>query len=252
MNDLTVVALSSGGKDSTAMALRLEEAEPDTKFQFVCTPTGNELPDMVEHWANLKSLLSGDFRVITSGKSLFQLIRSEKMIPNSRARFCTRILKIYPFAGHLMEMTKLFDQVSFCIGIRADEPLRESGDYSKVPDVVERFPLREWKWDIRKVQKYLMARDVVIPARTDCAVCFYQRISEWYALWQNHPEEYEKGVQIEKEMGYTFRRPKQDSWPAALEDLRNEFIKGRIPRGAPTNLSLFQGTDLRKCRVCRI
>lgn len=30
----------SGGKDSTCMALRLLEVEPDTDFQYLITPTG--------------------------------------------------------------------------------------------------------------------------------------------------------------------------------------------------------------------
>ena len=43
-----VVALS-GGKDSTALALRLAEIEP-REYIYVCTPTGNEPPEMFAHW----------------------------------------------------------------------------------------------------------------------------------------------------------------------------------------------------------
>lgn len=42
LEPLHVVALS-GGKDSTAMALRLREVEP-REYTYICTPTGNELP----------------------------------------------------------------------------------------------------------------------------------------------------------------------------------------------------------------
>ncbi|KKL73308.1 hypothetical protein LCGC14_2076230 [marine sediment metagenome] len=52
-----IVALS-GGKDSTAMALRLQEVEPDTDFIYVCTPTGDELPEMVEHFGRLREVLA--------------------------------------------------------------------------------------------------------------------------------------------------------------------------------------------------
>lgn len=45
MKVLHVVALS-GGKDSTAMALRLRELNPDIDYTYSCTPTGNELPEM--------------------------------------------------------------------------------------------------------------------------------------------------------------------------------------------------------------
>jgi predicted PP-loop superfamily ATPase len=47
-----IVALS-GGKDSTAMALRLRELHPDVPYRFIITPTGNELPTMDAHWAKL-------------------------------------------------------------------------------------------------------------------------------------------------------------------------------------------------------
>ena len=42
-----IVALS-GGKDSTALALHLRTIEPDTDFTYACTPTGDELPDMID------------------------------------------------------------------------------------------------------------------------------------------------------------------------------------------------------------
>ncbi len=42
-----IIALS-GGKDSTAMALRLAKVEP-RDYEYVITPTGDELPEMIEH-----------------------------------------------------------------------------------------------------------------------------------------------------------------------------------------------------------
>ena len=58
-----IVALS-GGKDSTAMALRLAEIEP-RQYQFVCTPTGDELPEMVDHWLHLGGLLGSPLLPVT-------------------------------------------------------------------------------------------------------------------------------------------------------------------------------------------
>lgn len=39
------------------MALRLRELNPDVDYVYVCTPTGNELPEMWEHWRKLGQLL---------------------------------------------------------------------------------------------------------------------------------------------------------------------------------------------------
>ena len=58
-----IVALS-GGKDSTAMALRLAELNPDVPYNYICTPTGDEFPEMFAHWRRLGDMLgaavSGD------------------------------------------------------------------------------------------------------------------------------------------------------------------------------------------------
>jgi 3'-phosphoadenosine 5'-phosphosulfate sulfotransferase (PAPS reductase)/FAD synthetase len=43
---MNVVGLS-GGKDSTALAFMLKEREPNTDWTYICTPTGDESPEMV-------------------------------------------------------------------------------------------------------------------------------------------------------------------------------------------------------------
>ena len=50
-----IVGLSFG-KDSTCMALALQEREP-RDYIYVCTPTGDELPEMVEHMVRIEQLL---------------------------------------------------------------------------------------------------------------------------------------------------------------------------------------------------
>jgi 3'-phosphoadenosine 5'-phosphosulfate sulfotransferase (PAPS reductase)/FAD synthetase len=239
---LHVVALS-GGKDSTAMALRLQEVEP-RDYMYVCTPTGNELPEMFEHWRRLGELL-GKPIVPVIGGTLEGIIRQEGMIPNFRARFCTRMLKIAPFAGWLMRQER---PVISYIGLRADESAREAGDYTNVPGVVMRFPMREWGWTIKNVLQYLDARGVGIPLRTDCAWCFFQTLGEWFNLWRYHILIYLQAEAIEDEMGHTFRSPGRDTWPAKLSELRKRFERGDIPRGADLQADMF---SLTKCRVCR-
>jgi 3'-phosphoadenosine 5'-phosphosulfate sulfotransferase (PAPS reductase)/FAD synthetase len=234
-----VVALS-GGKDSTAMALRLAEVEP-RDYVYVCTPTGNEPPTMFAHWQRLSVLLGTPLTPIVGG-TLTGLITAQQALPNWRQRWCTRMLKIAPYAAWLAQHTPA---VSY-VGLRADEPAREAGDYSDVPDVTRRFPLREWGWTIHEVLQYLDERDVIIPERTDCQLCFFQRLAEWYALWRDDRAAWLEGERLEALTGHTFRSPGRDAWPAALKDLRDQFEHGQIPRG--TEGDLFATL---KCRVCR-
>lgn len=236
-----VVALS-GGKDSTAMALRLLDVEP-REYTYICTPTGNESDEMFAHWRRLGELLGRPIVPVVGG-SLISEIERQQHIPNVWARWCTRALKIEPYAAWLAQSAPC---VSY-VGLRADEPAREGGDYSDVPGVTARYPLREWGWTVREVWAYLDARGVSIPARTDCQLCFFQRLGEWYTLWRDHPEAWAEGERIEAVTGHTFRSPGRDSWPAALKDLRARFEAGDAPRGAHQR-DLF--AEL-KCRVCRI
>jgi len=135
----------------------------------------------------------------------------------------------------------------FYVGLRADEEQREGGDYTDVPNVEMRFPLREAGMGLADVWDFLEARQQRIPARTDCMVCFFQRLIEWWELWRDNPEGYAQGEAWEAQTGYTFRSDGRDSWPAALKDLRVEFEKGRVPR--ETRKDAINGM---KCRVCRM
>ena len=218
-----IVALS-GGKDSTAMALALAEIEP-RDYQYVCTPTGNELPEMLDHWLNLGRLLGKPIKPVTSGRSLAGLIQIQNCLPNFRMRWCTRMLKIEPFQRYLMEHLPC----TVYVGIRADEA-RDGADYRLPLLVHQRFPLTEWGWGIADVLGYLKRRGVTVPERTDCANCFFQTLYEWWMLWYLHPDLFAEGESWEAATGHTLRSDARDTWPAALKDLRVRFEAGEIPR----------------------
>ncbi len=238
-----VVALS-GGKDSTAMALRLAEVEP-RDYIYICTPTGNEPPEMFAHWRALGERLEKPIIPVIGG-SLAGKIEEWGALPNWRQRWCTRVLKIEPYAAWLMQHSPC---VSY-VGLRADEEEREGGDYRDVPNVTMDFPLRRWGWGLDEVLGYLADIGQSIPTRTDCMVCFFQRLGEWWELWKNNPEAYAEGVRWEKLTGHTFRSPGRDTWPASLEDLAAEFCTGRVPRGVELQRNLFG--PVTQCRVCRM
>lgn len=239
-----VVALS-GGKDSTALALRLRELNPDVDYIYVCTPTGDELPEMFAHWLNLGKLLGKPLLPIMHRTGLKGVIREQKMIPNFRARFCTRILKIEPYRAWLKSNTPC---VSY-VGLRADEEGRAGGAYGDIDGIEMRFPLREWGWKEADVWAYLDQQGVTIPRRTDCARCYHQRIGEWWMLWKEHPAEWADAEALEVEMGATYRTPGRDTWATSLTDLRAEFEGGRTPKGV-AQPSLFR--QVGECRVCTL
>lgn len=234
----------SGGKDSTAMAERM--AELGEEFALFFTPTGNELDELMDHINALAERINRPLVMVENG-TLKSWIEKWNALPNARQRWCTRVLKIVPCQAFL----KLNgDQgLTLCVGLRADEEERQ-GLYGS--EVTYRYPLREWGWGLDEVWGYLNEKGITVPERTDCAVCPYQRLYEWYALWRNHPDLFEEGVAWEEKTGYTFRSDSRDTWPAGLVELRGEFENGRKPRGAETTVDQFGlfNDEPRACRVC--
>ncbi|MCH8313797.1 MAG: phosphoadenosine phosphosulfate reductase family protein [Nitrospinae bacterium] len=248
-----IVALS-GGKDSTAMSLRLQEVEP-RDYLYVCTPTGDELPDMVEHWKRLERVLGANIIQLRAKHDLNGWIEFWNALPNGRMRWCTRVLKIEPFQA-FVKRKSLDGTVTVYVGLRGDEPKRRGSVYSV--DVKQRFPMREWGWNVGDVWKYLSKKNIRIPKRTDCARCFFQRLGEWWETWNNHPAIYASAEKQEADTGFTFRRKDRDSQPTGLKELREKFESGYIPKILPhpqddpglQQQELFD--EETRCRVCEL
>jgi len=230
-----VVGLS-GGKDSTALALWLVENEP-REYEFICNETGNELPEMKEHWRKLERILGAQIKPIRYHTDLIGASLEQGMLPNVFRRWCTRLLKIEPTIAYFETLP---DDSVLYVGLRADEEVRR-GLYGE--DITVRFPLREQGFDEAAVYAYLQRMGVTIPDRTDCGICPYQRLGEWRDLYFTHPVIYMQGVELEKASGHTIRSPGRDSWPADLESLAKEFDSGRKLREYKRSTT---------CRVCSL
>lgn len=236
----------SGGKDSTALVLRLAElGEP---FECIFTPTGNELTDLAEHMASVLALAGSPKLNLPPGPKLIPLIEEFGALPNWRQRWCTRLIKIEPCIAFLRRQatydfrSREWSLPTLMVGLRADEGERE-GLYG--PYAHYRYPMREWGWDKARVLAYVVERGMVIPKRTDCAMCYGQRLGEWFVLWRDHPDEYARAEFYETKLGHTLRSPQRDTWPAALRELRQHFEAGRIPRGVDED-------EGNACRVCSL
>lgn len=246
-NGIAHIVPVSGGKDSTCLAIALKEKEP-RKYTYIYTPTGDELPEMVEHLNNLEKRLNQPIIKLTNG-NLASQIEANNMLPNVFSRWCTRLLKLRP-AGKFYEQ---FAPVVCYVGIRDDEDEREGtrpgGDSASVKtDVIQVFPFQHWGWGIDDVWNFLNDRLIHIPERTDCARCPFQRLGEWYNLWNDHLDIYLDAEQDEEKYGHTYRSPGRDTWPASLKELRLLFEQGKKPE---RSLRMMEKRE-RMCRVCSL
>jgi hypothetical protein len=242
-----VVAIS-GGADSTYMTLQLLRRFPEREWLLFCTPTGDEYADMVAHWERLECIFKQPIERVRNRNMDFW-IRFFNALPNWRSRWCARLLKIVPCHALLA----LLGDAYLYVGLRADEEEREGVIYGGA--VQERYPLREWGVTRADVIGGLRNAGISIPKRTDCRMCFWQRIGEWYDLWVRDPAGFQAAVDHEHRTGRTLLSPgKFTNWPSDLKSMREEFIRGRIPRGTSTvQGELFSDDQTENsCRLCRL
>lgn len=234
---MSQVVAFSGGKDSTAVALLLHERGEE--FDLLFTPTRNELPELAVHMASVVDRV-GKRLIVPQNRSLADWIDHFGALPNNRQRWCTRLIKIEPCIVYLRQ----HPGTTLCVGLRADEPTRE-GLYGE--HAIYRYPLREAGMDLDAVLALCDKHNLRPQMRTDCAVCPYQRLAEWYWLWLNNRPEYIRGEAWEEQTGHTFRSPSRDTWPAAMKDMRVRFEAGDVPERSLKNMARDKA-----CRVCSL
>jgi len=228
------------------MTLLLRELHPDREFEYVYTPTGDELPAMQIFWVELGQILGKPLIPITCGETLTSLIVKQNAIPNFRMRWCTRMLKLEPFIAYALSNLP----ATLYVGLRADEDLRDGAVYGKVEGITQSYPLQDNGFTLAKVWDILGRYGIEIPERTDCALCFFQRLAEWWRLWAFNRDRFNLGVALEKLTGHTFRTPGRDTWPVSLEDLGKRFEAGDIPKGA-AQIQLISDRP-QMCRACSL
>ena len=127
-----IVASISGGKDSTAMALFLQEngINKTNKIHYVYCDTGWEHPDLYEYINNVvKPWLSPNFHTLRSEKypgGMLDMVQQAGMFPTRRMRFCTTNLKIRPIKAFIQKLKDQGIDPINAVGIRAQESFRRS------------------------------------------------------------------------------------------------------------------------------
>jgi len=174
----------SGGKDSTALALILPNA------QMIFTDTGWDFPELYTHLDKIEQITGREIIRIQPNGSLPDYIQTAKFMPGHAARFCTRMFKIQALDHWFEQNTN--GPVTLSIGLRADEPDRR-GNFSQVERVDYRYPFREQGIGINDVLSICLEYDLlprypIYMARGGCKGCFYKRKSEIYAMQQLCPD----------------------------------------------------------------
>jgi len=192
----------SGGKDSTAMLLRMLELKMPID-RIVFADTFFEFPELYEYIRKIEKYINRPIDVIYPKKDFWKWARGKvtrgkhkgelRGLP-LRAFPCwwTREAKIVP----LQELRKQKDTI-FYVGIAYDEKER----MSKVDKNIK-YPLVDWKWTEQECINYLNKKNLfnnlyVNFNRLGCWMCPKQGVGSLFVMWKLYPKLWSKMKDME-------------------------------------------------------
>lgn len=190
----------SGGKDSTAMLLRMLEEGMQVDLILYCD-TGLEFPEMDEHIRKVEAYIGREITVIKSEHDfMWYALEKERRTrgkvgntesvkygygwPSMRIRWCTTHLKTEVIDRYLRQLGESYELIQY-VGIAADEPKRKR-DLN--------YPLIDWGMSEADCLKYCHDRGFTWGGlydhkkRVSCWCCPLQSLKDLRYLYEHRPE----------------------------------------------------------------
>lgn len=206
----------SGGKDSTAMLVRMiEEGMPIDAIVFIkvmATPTlGAELPEMYEYIARVERYIGRKITAVPSVLSFDEVFHRAYQsgqragaiygFPFTIGAWCNDRLKLRTIQQHY----KTYGEHIRYLGIAADEPKRLK---KLSPNC--RAPLADWEMTEQDCIDFLQKRDLVNPLyqkfrRLGCWFCVKQNLDSLRTLRRDYPAYWEMLMRWDDESPRTFK-----------------------------------------------
>lgn len=217
----------SGGKDSTAMLLRMIEENMPIDIILFCD-TGLEFPEMYNHVDKVEKYIGRPITRLKANKDFMYYATEHEHVsggkltkgygyPALRARWCTRSLKLDVIDSYLKELKKDHEVIEY-IGIAVDEPERIK---NKV------YPLVEWNMTEKECLSYCGERGFdwgglyEIWSRVSCWCCPLQTLNSLRNLRKHRPELWERLKSMDEKMQNTGRP--NINFTISLTDIERRF-----------------------------
>ncbi len=205
-----VVVSFSGGKDSTAMLLKMLELGEQVDIILFCD-TGLEFPQLYDHLRKVEQNIGREITTVKNSDG-FEYLFSHKPIKRVRntkntekygmerigyswagpkMRWCTEKLKNQPREQFLRSLREKYDVIE-CVGIAADETYRLDRQCNQRSGV--RLPLLEWNMTEEDCLAYCKERGYDWGGlydkmrRVSCWCCPLQSLQELRVLYREFPE----------------------------------------------------------------
>lgn len=216
VDDIKHIVSFSGGKDSTAMLIRMiEEGMPIDDIVFIkvmATATiGAELPEMYEYIARVEEYIHRKITVVPSVLNFDDVFHQVYMsgqrtgiiygYPLTVGAWCNDRLKLRTIRSHY----KSYGKHIRYLGIAADEPER-----LERLDSFCRAPLADWGMTEKDCISFLQKRNMMNPLyekfrRLGCWFCVKQNLDSLRVLRRDYPQYWAMMLQWDLESPRTFK-----------------------------------------------
>lgn len=244
----------SGGKDSTAMTLRMIELGMQID-EVICCDTGKEFPAMYRHIQKVRKAIEDagiKFTLLKAEQTFDYLMfehhakRKNKDLEDfvgyswagGRSRWCTSKLKVDLINKYLSELRQKYDVVQM-VGIAFDEQYRLERKNNQ--DTEQEHPLVEWKWTEEDALYYCYSKGFDweglydIFKRVSCWCCPLQSLENLRKLRTCFPDLWEELKEMDRK---TWRKFKADYSVEQL-DIRFQLEEKYISEGKQISNSDF-------------
>ena len=205
----------SGGKDSTAMLLRLiEEKKPIDEIIFC--DTGKEFPDLIKHIKKVENYIQRPITILKAENSFDYIFTEWKRAssneysnikgygwPSARKRWCTTMLKTAVYKKYIKEH---YSDYKTYVGLAYDESKRIERNIDKH----NIYPLNDWMMTENDCLQYCYDRGFdwnglyKIFNRVSCYLCPLQKKSDWLNLEKHYPELLADALRLDRLSPYKF------------------------------------------------
>ena len=203
MGKLKTIVAFSGGKDSTAMLLRMLELGEKIDY-IIFADTEFEYPELYDYINKIEKIIGREIIKVKSKKKFEEWMFGKLVNGKNKGKIRGFPFILSPCFWHREAKKYAVDRFLKgikhirCIGIASDEKKRIQKDKTL------RYPLIEWGWTEQDCINYLEQKGLLNPLykrfkRIGCFCCPKQNEDSRYKTWLYYPELWKKIECFEKE-----------------------------------------------------
>jgi len=244
--DKEIVVCFSGGKDSTAMLLRMMELEERIDY-IIFADTGFEYPELYDYIKRIEKVIGREIIILKPKKSFDEWFFGKLVSGKNEGKM--RGFPFYLGACYWMRESKYNTVRDFCkgkdvikcYGIASDEENRVQKEKNL------RYPLIEWGWTEQDCVNYLNKKKLLNPLyinfkRLGCYFCPKQKDYFLWLTWKNYPELWKKIKYYEEE---NIKGCQRNIFKKPVKRYELEWENGLVPK-QPETYECFDCKGMKK------